>query len=195
MPNGKPSRACAARNSGRGEIGRARQRGDALELRGRDATGTGQVCVHLVTGAHAAHDELDREIHPTPLVRDERFDGFVASGEALQVFRDHELGGRDARANRFHRQQHAEGFVHERASEAPVVIAQVRVPRAVQRGEARGRERFVDRSPAPYPRKCTRDRPRIARQQFRKRRIEQVRVRRPASVVQQGDDRLDAEFR
>ena len=137
-----------------------------------------------------ARDELDREIRALAQKRDVRLLALVAGGEALQVFGQDELRSRHDRADPRHRSLLRKRLVNERAAER-AVVAQVRIPDAVERGEAGRRQGLVDRRPAAHPRGRVRDGLGIVGEERGERRIEQVGVARPAAVVEQRDDRFD----
>ena len=115
----------------------------------------------------------------------------VARSEALQVFGEHEFRIGDHAPDAAHRRLLRERLIDHRAAEG-AIVAHVRIPHAVERGEARRRQRFVDRRPAPHPGERFRRGAGILGEPHRKRRIEQIGVARTAAVMQQRDDRVDA---
>ena len=81
--------------------------------------------------------------------------------------------------------------MHHRAAEG-AIVAQIRIPHAIERREARRGERFVDRRPAPDPGEAPRDPLRIPGEALGKFRIEQVRLERARAVMQERHDRYAA---
>ncbi len=89
-----------------------------------------------------------------------------------------------------HRQHHAAALDQQRLQESQVIAA-VRVPEAVEAGEARGGQRFVDGRVVLDPRVTRGDGAGIFRQLGREGRIDQAGVARAAAVVHQADNRGD----
>jgi hypothetical protein len=145
-----------------------------------------------MTVGDPALQQLARDVHALALVRDVLLDPLVRGGEALQVFGEHEGRIRDRLADSLGGERDRLRLVHDRARERRVVEECVRVPGRVERGEACGGERLVDRGPALHPPEAARGRRRVLGEQTRKLRIGQLRVERAAAVVQERDDRLDA---
>jgi hypothetical protein len=73
------------------------------------------------------------------------------------------------------------------------IVPGVRVPEAIERAEASGLWRLVDGRSIARPRKALGDSARELRQAVGEARAEQARVARPAAVVDEADDRRDAE--
>src|SRR5215218_5567792 len=69
----------------------------------------------------------------------------------------------------------------------------MRVPVAVERAEARGRQRFIDGGVALNPGITPGDAHGVAGEKLRKAWIEQIGIARPAAVVDEAGDRRDAE--
>ena len=139
----------------------------------------------------APRHQLHREEDPFAQERRVRGDALAGGREALQIVGQYELRLRRDAPDPLHRELLRARFVQERPAERRVV-AQVGIPHAVERREARRRQRFVDRRPAPDPRKPAGDTFGIVREAPRKGGIEQIGVERPRAMMQQRHDRLDA---
>ncbi len=131
------------------------------------------------------------ERQPTALVVE---GGLVGQGgrrsREAQVVGLDEPGRRVDGADGAHRQHGRVHLVQQRPHETGVV-RRMRIPQAVQAGEAGRRQRLVDRRPAFDVRKALGDLAGIAGELGREVRIDQAGVARAAAVVEQPDDGLE----
>ena len=171
------------------DVGRAGILAEPQELVGRDA-GPGQVVPQRVLGADHAAQQVPRQ--PAALV--------VELGHVRQLGRAvgftevvglDQLGVGIDGADRAHRQHHRAALVQQRLDEG-AVVAPVRIPDAVQAGEAGRGAGFVDRGVVLEPGVARRDRAGVFGQLFGKVRVDQAGVARTAAVVDQAGDRGDA---
>ena len=171
------------------DIGRARIIGDRAqpigETEARQPVPQGMV--------HRKPAEQQVPPGPAPLVVERRLvlqgSGRVASAEVIGL---DQTGVGAHPADGAHRGAHAVDLVEQRKPERMLVTA-MRMPMAVQRGEARGRQRLVDRRPVGDPIVALRDLRREPGQLFGEAGIEQIGIARPAAMMEQSGDRPDPE--
>ena len=143
-------------------------------------------------GHDAPREKVERE--PPPLVFEARLVREALGGKGFAgVVGLHEPRSRVHGADLAHGAHGSFALVQERADERRVVFG-VRIPVAVQRREPRGGERLVHGSVVLDPRVPFRDGTRVRGELLGKAGVEQARVARAAAVVQQRDDRPDAQL-
>ena len=140
----------------------------------------------------APAEEIERQ--PAPLVLELGLVPQRRSAKGLaEIVRLDEHGVRADASDRPHREHDPATLIQERAQETRVVGG-MRVPVSVERAEARRRQRLVHRRVAVDPGVPLGDGSRVRREPLGEARIEQARRSRAAAVVDEPDDRPDAEL-
>jgi hypothetical protein len=108
-----------------------------------------------------------------------------------KVFRLHQLCIRANTADRVHCQDNRPALIQEGLHEKPTITF-MWIPMAIESAEPSGCQWFIDWRKSNEPRITPRELTRIIRELNCKIRVEQMRIRRPAAVVNEPDDRFDA---